>query len=329
MTQRSQLFLWFLSFLLWASGPMRAAAAAPAEETRRVRLIYLVSSDREENREYTAAIQKAITELQGWYAKQLGGPSFRLSDPVVEVVKSAQPAAWFYSHPNGSNSDDWGYNNALAEARRLVGAKHDDPRFVWVIYSDGPGNKGRGGNGVTCLPEDDLLGLVGRHPTQKDKPRWVAGLGHELGHAFGLPHPADTVKHADAIMWTGIYGKYPNHTYLTEEDKRILLRSPFFYRENGEPVFQLGKVVARFAYAGGSFDQHAGRDPIYWTERKSDGAATFTFVEASRDEQFILLKDESRGFSIRLPAQGGRSVLSTDNGKTWSPLYEVKRAPGE
>ena len=105
-----------------------------------------------------------------------------------------------------------------------------------MIYSDGPGNKGRGGNGVTVLPEDDLLGLVGQHPTQKDVKRWIAGLGHELGHAFGLAHPQDTQKHADAIMWMGIYGKYPDQTYLTDEDKGILMKSPFFFRPNGEPV---------------------------------------------------------------------------------------------
>jgi hypothetical protein len=146
----------------------------------------------------------------------------------VEVAHSTQLADWFYSHPNGRNRDDWGYDNALAETSRLLGARHNDPHFIWVIYSDGPGNKGRGTSGVACLPEDDLLGLIGKHPTQKNPVRWVGGLGHELGHAFGLPHPTDTVRDADALMWAGFYSKYPDHSYLTESDKKILLRSPFF-----------------------------------------------------------------------------------------------------
>ena len=41
---------------------------------------------------------------------------------LVEVVKSDKEAKWFYSHPNGNNEDDWGFNNGLAEAQRLVGA---------------------------------------------------------------------------------------------------------------------------------------------------------------------------------------------------------------
>src|SRR5690606_18165694 len=119
--------------------------------------------------------------------------------------------------------DDRQFNNTLAEARKLCGTRWNDPSFTWVIYSDSPGHSGRGGNGITCLPEDDLLGLIGKHPTQKDKRRWIAGLGHELGHAFGLPHPADTTKHADALMWAGIYGKYPDKAYLTDQDKAILM----------------------------------------------------------------------------------------------------------
>ena len=30
---------------------------------------------------------------------------------------------------------------------------------------------------MTVLPEDDLLGLIGKHPTQKSIKRWIAGLG--------------------------------------------------------------------------------------------------------------------------------------------------------
>ena len=301
------------------------AADTKTPSLHRVRVIYLVSHDREENTEYTAAIEHAIKNLQDWYGHQLGGRTFRLNDPVVEVVKSNRGADWFYGNPNGDHQDNWGFNNTLDEARRLCGAKHNDPNFVWVIYSDGPGNKGRGGSGVTCLPEDDLLGLIGKHPTQRDKLRWIAGLGHELGHAFGLPHPSDTKKDADAIMWTGIYGKYPDRTYLTDEDKRILMRSPFFYHKDGTPVFQLGKVVLRYAYRGGAFQQHAGKDPIYWTETKTDSDATFLFEESRRDSEHIFLVDRTRGFSIRLPLQGGRSMLSIDGEKTWRPLYEVAK----
>jgi hypothetical protein len=71
--------------------------------------------------------------------------------------------------------------------------------------------------------------LIGAHPTQKDPQRWIGGLGHELGHAFGLPHPPDTVRDADAIMWAGFYGKYPKGCYLTEPDKQMLRHSAFFF----------------------------------------------------------------------------------------------------
>jgi hypothetical protein len=303
--------------------PTVKAADGGDSTQRRVRVIYLVSRDREEIIEYTAAIEHAIRDLQNWYERQLGGPTFRLSEPVVEVVKSNRPAAWFYGNPNGNDKDNWGFNNTLDEANRQLGAKYNDPKFVWVLYSDGPGNKGRGGSGVTCLPEDDLLGLVGKHPTQKDKLRWIAGLGHELGHAFGLPDLSDTKKHADAIMWTGIYGKYPDKTYLTDDDKKILMRSPFFYHKNNTPVFQKGKVIARYTYQGGAFEQHAGKDPIYWTDTKTSGDAAFTFEESRRDKEHIFLNDTSRGFTVRLPIIGGNSLLSTDSEKTWRPLYQI------
>ncbi len=80
--------------------PLLKAGDGEASTLRRVRMIYLVSHDREENARYTAAIEHAIRDLQNWYGQQLKGPTFRLSDPVVEVVKSNRPADWFYGNPN-------------------------------------------------------------------------------------------------------------------------------------------------------------------------------------------------------------------------------------
>ena len=109
----------------------------------------------------------------------------------------------------------------------MLQAKVGDPNHVWVIYSDGPGDNGRASRSFAYLPEDDLRGLVGKHPTQPKPARWIGGLGHELGHAFGLHHPSDTVKYGDALMWAGFYDKYPTPTYLTAEDKKRLGASPF------------------------------------------------------------------------------------------------------
>jgi hypothetical protein len=130
-------------------------------------------------------------------------------------------------------------------------------------------------------------------------------------------------------MWTGIYGKYPDHAYLTDADKSILLRSPFFYRDNGEPVVRLGKVVARFTHPNGAFEQHESASPVIWTETNLDGSPGFTFVEAARDDVRVTLKDGGRGYWIRIPVQGGRSLVSADHGRTWSPLYDLTKAPPE
>ena len=66
----------------------------------------------------------------------------------------------------------------------------------------------------------------------------IGGLGHELGHALGLPHPpgcdpwdpmtCDDLE-ALSLMHDG-YAPYPD-TYLLPDDKEILIRSPFIGRE--------------------------------------------------------------------------------------------------
>lgn len=301
------------------------AAGAGGDQDKTVRVVYLVSGDRQVRTNYLQALEKAIRELQGWYARQLQGPTFKLHQPVVEVARSGQQASWFSSHPDGSNRDDWGFNNTLAEAGRLLGARYGDPHYIWVVYSDGPGDKGRGGSGVACLPENDLLGLIGLHPTQKDPARWVGGLGHELGHAFGLPHPADTQRDGDALMWAGFYGKYPAPTYLTESDKKTLLRSPFFFTPDGKPVANEETFTEEFRYEGGYFRKLATAGPPRWKEGKTASTDCFYFQELKRERGTIWLQDASRGLLLQLPVKAGASQISTDGGKTWRKLYDIRK----
>jgi hypothetical protein len=291
-----------------------------------VRFVYLVSSDRMENPAYTSAIQMAALSIQAWYKKQLS-TTFLLNNPVVEIAHSDQKATWFYANPNGENRDNWGYNNAYDEVHRLLNAQFNDPDFIWVIYSDGPGNKGRGGSGVCVMPEDDLLGLIGQHPEQKEINRWIAGLGHEIGHAFGLNHPADTQKDADAIMWTGIYGKYPDQCYLTTEDKDLLNHSPFFFDDQGNPNAGKLQMIQQYAYAEGYFTRYKNvkTNETVWQETKIDHSEFYDFKETNQSAGFYYLKSVNREISIKIPCEGGNSYLSVDGGKNWNFFQTIKK----
>jgi hypothetical protein len=213
----------------------------------RVRLVYLVPPDRSVVPLYAATLEKALRELSLWYQDHTAdGSTFEMHDPVVEVVATPHPAAWYATHPTSGSYLHQFWDNARADAFALTGGAFSDPANIWVYYLDADyacGQMGGAGtSGVTILPANDLRGLAGErnHPPCPEDPidtssrcRWVGGLGHELGHAFGLPHPpgcdnpnpATPCDHG-ALMWTG-YTTYPD-TRLTNADRAQLAASPFF-----------------------------------------------------------------------------------------------------
>jgi hypothetical protein len=139
-----------------------------------------------------------------------------------------------------------------------------------------------------------------------------------------LPHPADTERDADAIMWAGFYGKYPGQAYLTDQDKRILRRNPFFFTPDGKPVASKESFTEQFRYEGGGFGRLVTSGKPEWKEWKTDSGECYYFDEIKREGESIWLKDDSRNFLIQLPAKGGVSTISADGGRTWQRLYEVR-----
>ena len=203
------------------------AVQPPEEQT--VRVIYLVPSDREFSREYYNAVKKAALTLQDWYADNLDGYTFRLNKPIIEVLESDKPAEWFNSYSgtfSGSDPRFYFFYNAYHEIRELLGAEVDGP-YVFTIYVDAPGETGAAWPGEAIMPENDLKGLSGNMEEGVD--RWIGGWGHELGHAFGLPHPDGDPRYSEALMGTG-YTIFPG-SVLLPSDKATLLSSGFFFDE--------------------------------------------------------------------------------------------------
>jgi hypothetical protein len=220
----------------------RAALAAPIVP---VRTLYLVPSDRVAVPEYTSAIDAALLDLQGWFAGELGGATFGLATPSVEVVVTSHPASYYSTtaHPFEGDVFDF-FFNVLDEALTL-GVQLDDPSYRWAVYIDAdpaPGQQGGAAlSGVTIIGAEDLRGLTGQ--TSLPVGRWIGGLGHELGHTFGLPHPLDCVGPTappgcvygpldypsdvigGALMQFG-YLMYPD-TYLLAEEREFLLSTPY------------------------------------------------------------------------------------------------------
>ena len=216
-----------------AEGVRREISIVPAPE---VRIVYLVPSDMKPRPNFRRSASGAIQSLQHWYEVQVGGKTFKLHTPIVETIRTAHPTKWYAKNQSGDDQTLWFWNNATADGFEKTGGKFDDPRFVWVFYIDAEPDDHQqvgGGNGVALLPRQDVLGILGLRP--ESVCRWIGGLGHELGHAFGLDHPANCEnKRADqgspecqSLMFLG----YLNYcgTLLTSEHKAQLDQSPFFF----------------------------------------------------------------------------------------------------
>ena len=215
-----------------------------------VRFVYLVPSDKAVRPEYKLSIENAARHLQLWYKGQLGNnKSFNLTEPIVEVYKSSHNTNWYSTNPDADWAGEWKFwFNAVNDAFALSGGSFNDPNNFWIIYIDAlpacPMQQGGGLNGVAAMGENDLRGLTGQSwipicneviPNYSPC-RYVGGLGHELGHAFGLAHTPGcddgqpvACDYSD-IMFTG-YIDYPN-THFSSNEKTILNSSPFINTVN-------------------------------------------------------------------------------------------------
>ena len=289
-----------------------------------VRVLYVVPSDREFRPDYGEAISHAIVDLQSWYRRQLGGLTFSLYQAAPEHCRMSRPEE-FYATGHAWDKVVEG----VQQCAPVTGGVSDS---VWVIYADvmescdeylefgEDGHElGRGGLGLTILGLDESNSgdvtkptpyyYCGEGPYQAHFGKFIGGLGHELAHAFGLPHPPGcdpwdqaTCDHREAssMMHDG-YWLYPE-THLLPSDKETLIRSPFF---DGEPTLDrdsldtLSGPTVRGAVLGPDGESSEG----LWVSLIAD--SFWGWGETGRDGTF----------EIRLPeGSSGSSILSIHSG---------------
>lgn len=215
--------------------------------TNGVRLFYLVPADKVINPAVAKGMERAIRHLQIWYQQQLGDRTFTIRYPVVTTLNTPHPTNWYATTPN-SSEQWWYWYNAANDGMALTGGSYNDPNNIWVYYVDADPAEGQAGGAssgkVVVVSGYDVRGVSGGKGWYETDPisRYVGGLGHEIGHSFGLSHPTTGCNEStgagcqyDAIMMYG-YITYPN-AYLTGTDKWILNMSQFFQKRSVAPAY--------------------------------------------------------------------------------------------
>ncbi|HEV7377546.1 MAG TPA: DUF4214 domain-containing protein [Pyrinomonadaceae bacterium] len=292
------------------------ATTALSQGSKQVRVIYLVPADKSFRADYQNAIASAISHLQSFYRDQLGGGyAFSLHSPIVEVYQTPHTSA-FYSTGNNSRPGGF-YESVLADGFALTGGSFNDPNNRWIFYVDADlicGQYIGSTSGISLLPANDLRGLTSQ-PTvpicSTDRSevlsvnRWIGGLGHELGHAFNLPHPPGcddgnctggqyTYK---SLMYVGYY-YYPD-TYLLDENKAQLLAGGFFNALTLDPA-------ARYDISG----------RITNSDHSALAGATITINET----QASVVSDANGNFNFTgLPSGGNYTISVTKAGYRFTP----------
>lgn len=212
-----------------------------------VRPVYMYPTDRSLRLDYYNAIKSALTSVQSFYAGQLGGKTFTIaSQPLLCPLE--HDSAYYGSETQNANGSWTGAWSKLDAALTACGATRDtytDNVVYADIHSISCNDRiGAGTTRLTFMGDTDLQGLTGQTGftnapcgtgvDQRTGPwGYTGGLGHELGHTLGLPHPdlsnCGTQAQCDyaynSLMYIGYFNL--NTTYFLQADKNTLNASDF------------------------------------------------------------------------------------------------------
>ncbi len=279
--------------------------------TGTVRVLYAIPSDREFLPEASETIADIMVDLQSWYRRELRGLTFSVYEIVPEVCRMSEPEDFY------ARGDAW--KNVVEGVQHCGPVQQNSPGFVWVLYvdvmepCDETHELGAGGAGLTILG-DVRDGFVrgsfyfcGEGPYYRTSEQWIGGLGHELGHALGLPHPPGCdaglpTCDREALMGSGNY-VYPE-TYLRADNKEVLIRSPFIGTEP-VPGRDPDDVANASSVSGVAYG--TGGQPLQGIRVSLVGEDFWNWGETGGDGSFVIPVPEGVSGSSLLSVHAGEA----------------------
>jgi len=218
--------------------PSRPDKFLPNPTPKSVRFVWLVPSDNQADPATEAAINTVAKSVQDFFKNQLGGKTFILNDPTVEIMYGNKDGAWYQNKEQYLRSEEHlkreaatsefdpkdfnGYENAKVALEARIG---NVSNYRWVIFVGArltakvyvaTNFRKDSGTSAAIFPQRQIDCMI--DPTQAENGSCHLAVAHETAHMFRVDHNDDN----KSVMYPTA-GAVLSQSYFLDQEKQTIL----------------------------------------------------------------------------------------------------------